>query len=124
MADQEAAAKKAVEDSAAAQAKMVADAEERQNARPTPTQEENDLAKSGVNVVEKEDDGSGPERRPGESKEDAKARADKEGTAIEKKESKPASASTGYQTRDQQSQQSREQQSGAGRTQPRSTENK
>jgi hypothetical protein len=96
MADQEAAAKKAVEDSASAQARMVADAEERQNSKPTPTQEENDLAKSGVNVMEKEDDGSGPDRLAGETKEDAKKRAD---AASKTKEAKPAPQSGGYQTR-------------------------
>jgi hypothetical protein len=97
MADQEAAAKKAVEDSAAAQARMVADAEERQNSQPTPTQEENDLAKSGAHVMEKEDDGSGPDRLAGESKEDAKKRADV--AASKSKEAKPAPQSGGYQTR-------------------------
>jgi hypothetical protein len=30
-----------------------------EQSKPTPTQEENDLAKMGVDVVEKEDDGSG-----------------------------------------------------------------
>jgi len=94
-------AKRVVEEGAAAKEKMVADAEERQGAQPTPTQEENDLAKSGQNVMEKEDDGSGPERRPGESKEDAKKRAD--ATSSKTKESKPASPPTGYNTRDQQS---------------------
>jgi len=97
--DATAAAKKQLADAKAAQEKRVADAEERQSGQPTPTQEENDLAKLGVAVPEKEDDGTGPERRPGESKEDAKARADKEGTTIEKRESKPAAQSSGYQTR-------------------------
>lgn len=31
------------------------------NAQPTPTQRENDLAKLGVHVADKEDDGSGPD---------------------------------------------------------------
>jgi hypothetical protein len=97
------AAKRQLANDRAAQEKRVADAEERQSGKPTPTQEEADLAKLGAHVHEKEDDGSGPERRPGESKEDAKARVDKEGGAIEKKESKPASTSGSYQTRDQQS---------------------
>lgn len=34
----------------------------RNNSRPTPTQHENDLAKLGHSVDEKEDDGSGPEQ--------------------------------------------------------------
>lgn len=46
---------------------------ERMKGKPTPTQEENDLAALGAHVVEKEDDGSGPdpnivknlENRPG-----------------------------------------------------------
>ena len=32
-----------------------------ENAKPTPTQEENDLARLGVDVPNKQDDGSGPE---------------------------------------------------------------
>jgi hypothetical protein len=32
-----------------------------EQSKPTPTQEENDLARMGVDVVEKEDDGSGPD---------------------------------------------------------------
>jgi hypothetical protein len=38
-----------------------ADAIDRMSARPTPTQEENDLAKHGAPVMQKQDDGSGPE---------------------------------------------------------------
>ena len=37
--------------------------------KPTPTQEENDLAASGVYVAEKEDDGSGPDPNSPEAKE-------------------------------------------------------
>jgi hypothetical protein len=37
--------------------------------KPTPTQEENDLAASGVHVAEKEDDGSGPDPNSPEAKE-------------------------------------------------------
>ena len=33
-----------------------------EGSKPTPTQEENDLAKLGVHMVEHEDDGSGPEK--------------------------------------------------------------
>jgi membrane protein involved in colicin uptake len=39
-----------------------------QASTPTPTQEENDLAVMGCNVMEKEDDGSGPEPVPGQTK--------------------------------------------------------
>src|SRR5262245_45069518 len=38
-----------------------ADYEERMKGKPTPTQEENDLAALGSPVFEKEDDGSGPD---------------------------------------------------------------
>jgi hypothetical protein len=36
--------------------------------KPTPTQEENDLAASGVHVMEHEDDGSGPDPNSPEAK--------------------------------------------------------
>jgi membrane protein involved in colicin uptake len=39
-----------------------------QASTPTPTQEENDLAVMGCNVMEKQDDGSGPEPVPGQTK--------------------------------------------------------
>ena len=45
-----------------------------EGSKPTPTQEENDLAKLGVPITEHEDDGSGPEktvitaRYPGETR--------------------------------------------------------
>ena len=35
--------------------------EERSKGKPTPTQEENDLAAHGAHIVEHEDDGSGPD---------------------------------------------------------------
>jgi hypothetical protein len=57
--------------------------------KPTPTQEENDLAASGVYIEEHEDDGSGPDPNSPEAKE-AKAK-DKHLAA-----DKPAG---GYQTR-------------------------
>jgi hypothetical protein len=43
-----------------------------EESQPTPTQKENDLARLGVPVLEKEDDGSGPDRvpNPGMSPED------------------------------------------------------
>lgn len=41
--------------------------------KPTPTQRENDLAKLGHPVDEKEDDGSGPEKVPGAVRRDATA---------------------------------------------------
>ena len=44
-----------------AKEKIVAAAKERDKWRPTPTQEENDLAKLGQTVMNKQDDGSGPD---------------------------------------------------------------
>jgi hypothetical protein len=44
-----------------AKEKIVAAAKERDRWRPTPTQEENDRAKLGEHVMEKQDDGSGPD---------------------------------------------------------------
>src|SRR5262245_39530198 len=53
-------AHKALEEQAAAQEKSNAEAMKRMDSsQPTPTQAENDLAKLGVAVDEKEDDGSG-----------------------------------------------------------------
>lgn len=56
------AAKKKLADDKAAREKA---SKEREKAagdiKPTPTQEENDLAASGVHVTEHEDDGSGPD---------------------------------------------------------------
>jgi hypothetical protein len=50
-----------------------------QASTPTPTQEENDLAVMGCNVMEKEDDGSGPEPVPGQTKQ-AEAKPAQRGT--------------------------------------------
>jgi hypothetical protein len=67
MADNQAARKKAQEETRKAmeehreeRAKATAQAVHRmESTQPTPTQEENDLAKLGIAVDEKEDDGSG-----------------------------------------------------------------
>jgi hypothetical protein len=89
MTDTDQAAKKHAEDTK----KKVADeraarekaSKEREKAaadiKPTPTQEENDLAASGVHVAEHEDDGSGPDPNTPQAKQS---------------EAKPAG---GYQTR-------------------------
>jgi sRNA-binding protein len=58
LADERAAREKASKESA----KTAADT------KPTPTQEENDLAASGVHVPEHEDDGSGPDPNVPQSK--------------------------------------------------------
>jgi hypothetical protein len=53
-------ARKAVQEQREERAKHTAEAVKRmESTQPTPTQEENDLAKVGVVVDEKEDDGSG-----------------------------------------------------------------
>ena len=71
LAEEREARSKATKDAAAVETK------------PTPTQEENDLAASGVHVTEHEDDGSGPDPNVPQDKHS---------------EAKPA-AKGGYQTR-------------------------
>jgi hypothetical protein len=63
MADQaEAAARKQATETRAEVDKRTKETMERMaKSKPTPTQEENDLAKLGVHVPDKEDDGSGPD---------------------------------------------------------------
>jgi hypothetical protein len=56
-----AAAKEHVKKSTEAKAKAVEEATKRMSGRPTPTQEECDLAAVGQTVQHKEDDGSGPD---------------------------------------------------------------
>jgi hypothetical protein len=58
--------------------------------KPTPTQEENDLAASGVHVMEKEPDGSDEQPSP-EAQMDRKEH--------KQSEAKPAPKAGGYQTR-------------------------
>jgi len=56
------AAKKALAESREASDKTRAEAQEKlSKGKPTPTQEENDLAALGAHVADKEDDGSGPD---------------------------------------------------------------
>jgi hypothetical protein len=55
------AAKKELEANREATEKSRAQFAERMKGKPTPTQEENDLAVLGAPVFEKEDDGSGPD---------------------------------------------------------------
>lgn len=55
------AAKKQLEADREISEKSRADFAERMKGKPTPTQEENDLAALGAPVFEKEDDGSGPD---------------------------------------------------------------
>jgi hypothetical protein len=60
MADDE-NAKRELERNREASEKSRAEFAERTKGKPTPTQEENDLAVLGAPVFEKEDDGSGPD---------------------------------------------------------------
>jgi len=55
------AAKKAVEEDKKMAARSRAEYAERSKGKPTPTQEENDLAMHGAHILEHEDDGSGPD---------------------------------------------------------------
>jgi len=63
------AARKRVEEDKKIRAKSDAEYAERMKGKPTPTQEECDLAVSGAHVVEKEDDGSGPDPHDPSSRE-------------------------------------------------------
>ena len=58
--DVKAAAKEEIQKEREQRAKNIAEFEKRQG-KPTPTQEENDLAALGVHIETHEDDGSGPE---------------------------------------------------------------
>jgi hypothetical protein len=80
------AARKKVADERAAREKAAKDAGVGTQVKPTPTQEENDLAASGVHVVDHEPDGS-PEEKPG--------------IDPQHKESRPSAAPqrAGYQTK-------------------------
>jgi hypothetical protein len=55
------AAKKAVEDNKKVSDKSRAEFAERTKGKPTPTQEENDLAMCGAHILEHEPDGSDPD---------------------------------------------------------------
>jgi hypothetical protein len=55
------AAKKQLQVDREASERSRAEFAERTKGKPTPTQEENDLAILGASVLEKEDDGSGPD---------------------------------------------------------------
>lgn len=54
-------ARKLLEESHHAREKVAAAVAERAKGRPTPTQEENDLAALGAHVLKHDDDGSGPD---------------------------------------------------------------
>lgn len=80
------AAEKSIDDGAKARADSVAASNQIMESQPTPTQREADLAKLGVDVSEKEDDGSGPDPND-----------DGDGT---RKQATPAVAPVKYETRD------------------------
>ena len=63
MADeQEAVAKKQMAADKQAHDKVLQQHKEMEKWRPTPTQDENDMAKMGIHVLNKADDGSGPDQ--------------------------------------------------------------
>jgi hypothetical protein len=82
--------KKKLADERAAREKASKDTKAAGDVKPTPTQEENDLAASGVHVLEHEDDGSGPDPNSPEAKQQADTH--------KQSEAKPA-AKGGYATR-------------------------
>lgn len=55
------AARKAVAEDKKVSDQSRAEYAERMKGRPTPTQEENDLAAHGAHIIEHDDDGSGPD---------------------------------------------------------------
>jgi hypothetical protein len=72
MAEQDERIKRELQEGNERKAKAVAEANERQKGKPTPTQEEADRAALGEHVLQHEDDGSGPDAtaatRPAEAK--------------------------------------------------------
>jgi hypothetical protein len=83
---QDEATRKALQESNERREKSVAEAYEKLKGKPTPTQEENDRAALGEHVLNKEDDGSGPDptaaTRPAETR-----------------DARPAGERAGYRTR-------------------------
>jgi hypothetical protein len=69
---------------------------ERTKGKPTPTQEECDLAVQGAHVVEKEDDGSGPDPFDPRNRETMRRQQSGE---IRQSEPRPSSGPGGYTTR-------------------------
>jgi hypothetical protein len=80
------AAEKSIDEDAKARADSVAASEQIMASQPTPTQREVDLAKLGVDVSEKEDDGSGPDPN--------------EDDGVARKQVTPGAAPAKYETRD------------------------
>lgn len=94
------AAKKIIADNKEARAKSDAEREKLMAGKPTPTQDENDMAAVGAHVHEKEDDGSGPDRVIEENEKRNKAAreaADKRRESRQSEADKPSGG--GYQTR-------------------------
>jgi hypothetical protein len=99
------AQRKVLADNKEARAKSDEQREAMAKGTPTPTQEENDMAAVGAHVLDKQDDGSGPDRAIEENKkkqEAAKAEREKQrgGAQHETRQSEADKPSTGgYQTR-------------------------
>ena len=102
----EEAAHKTLEENKEARAKSDKEREEMAKGKPTPSQEENDLAALGAPVREKADDGSGPDKaqeamkkkydEEDKKRKEAREKA-KEHETRESQADKPAAG--GYQTR-------------------------
>jgi hypothetical protein len=95
--DTTAAARAQLATDKAARAKSQQEYEERMQGKPTPTQEENDLAALGAHVMEKEPDGSAPDpnvhREPAPKEGEAHRRqieAQKPGSDYLTRQSRPA----------------------------------
>jgi hypothetical protein len=97
----EAAKKKVAEDREARQKAQQEHTTKMAGVKPTPTQDENDMAAVGAHVHEKEDDGSGPDPLVEENKkraEEAQAAQEKRRKDYEA-QAKPAAGAAGYQTK-------------------------
>jgi hypothetical protein len=93
----EEAARKTLAEAKEARAKSEEERAAMAKGRPTPTQDENDMAKLGAGVNAKEDDGSGPDRAQEEMRKRAEEVAAKRHSTRETTAEKPAGG--GYQTR-------------------------
>jgi hypothetical protein len=93
MSSIEEAARKTLADSKEARAKSEGERAAMAKGKPTPTQDENDMAKLGAGVNAKEDDGSGPDRAQEEM------RKRNEEAAAKRREVQAEKPSAGYQTR-------------------------
>ena len=95
----EEAARKTLDEHKDARAKSDKEREDMAKGKPTPTQEENDLAALGAPVKDKEDDGSGPDKAQEEMK---KKHEEAEKKRKEAREKAGEGHSEGHSTRESQ----------------------